>query len=78
MTPSAIWSGSRGGGRPFSCRRLFEELLPSLSNSGFTDAEIAQLIIQNPQNAYAVRVREAVSSLGKGLEQGETGRYLLT
>ncbi len=59
--------GQPGGGKPFSYARLFEELLPALKKSGFTEAEIDGLIIQNPRNAYAVRVREVVSGQGTGL-----------
>lgn len=53
--------GQPGGGQPFSYTRLFEELVPALKKSGFADAEIDQLIAQNPQNAYAIRIRALTS-----------------
>ena len=36
---------------------IFQILLPLLRQNGFTQAEIDQLLIQNPQEAYAIRVR---------------------
>jgi phosphotriesterase-related protein len=36
---------------------LFEELIPRLKKSGFTEEEIEQMIVINPQNAFACRVR---------------------
>jgi phosphotriesterase-related protein len=37
--------------------RLFEELIPALKKSDFTEKEIEQMIIINPQNALVCRVR---------------------
>jgi phosphotriesterase-related protein len=36
---------------------LFEELIPTLKKSDFTEEEIEQMIVTNPQNAFACRVR---------------------
>ncbi len=49
--------GEPGGGafRPYTT--LFEALLPALREAGFTDDEIHQLIVTNPAEAFAVRVR---------------------
>jgi phosphotriesterase-related protein len=37
--------------------RLFEELIPALKKSDFSEEEIEQMIIINPQDAFAYRVR---------------------
>lgn len=36
---------------------LFRKLIPALLNNGFTQADIDQLIVKNPQQAFSVRVR---------------------
>lgn len=36
---------------------IFTHLLPALREKGFNQSEIDQLIIENPQNAYRIRVR---------------------
>ena len=50
--------GQQGRGNFVGYARLFEELLPTLRNSAFTEAEIEQMIVINPQNAFAYRVRK--------------------
>ena len=49
--------GEPDGGtfRPYDT--LFTTLIPGLKNAGFTDAEIHQIIVKNPAEAFAVRVR---------------------
>jgi phosphotriesterase-related protein len=49
--------GEPGGGafRPYDT--VFTGLMPALSNAGFTDAEIRQVVVTNPAEAFAVRVR---------------------
>lgn len=50
--------GEPGGGtfRPYDT--LFRDFLPALEAAGFTSAEIHQLVVVNPAEAFAVRVRE--------------------
>src|SRR4029077_4673318 len=49
--------GEPDGGkfRPFDT--LFTELLPALKKAGFTDAEVTQLAVDSPREAFTVRVR---------------------
>jgi phosphotriesterase-related protein len=49
--------GRPGGGkfRPFTT--LFDELLPELEREGLTGAELHRLVVENPREAFAVRVR---------------------
>jgi predicted metal-dependent phosphotriesterase family hydrolase len=54
---SLYWVGKPGGGDRLTYTRLFEELLPALRESGFTEDETEQMLITNPKNAFAVRVR---------------------
>ena len=51
--------GQPGGGefRPYTA--LFTNLLPALKKSGFTQEETDQMLIKNPIDAYAVRIRKA-------------------
>jgi len=51
--------GEPGGGtfRPYST--LFDDFLPALRRTGFTDAEIQRLVVTNPAEAFSVRVRLA-------------------
>lgn len=37
---------------------IFEYLLPTLKEKGFTEQDLNQLLIQNPQQAYGIQVRE--------------------
>ena len=50
--------GEPNGGkfRPFV--DLFETVLPAMKENGFTDEEVHLLTIENPQRAFAIRVRE--------------------
>lgn len=41
--------------RPFDT--VFTEFIPALKDSGFTDDEVRQLVVVNPREAFAVRVR---------------------
>ena len=50
--------GEEGGGDYRGYATLFEDFLPALQEAGLTDDEIQQLIIENPAEAFAVRVRE--------------------
>jgi len=54
---SLYWVGKPGGGDRLTYTRLFEELLPALKTSGITEDEIEQMLITNPQNTFAYRVR---------------------
>jgi phosphotriesterase-related protein len=38
--------------------RLFDELLPALKKSGFSEGEIEQLMLKNPRKAFAVKIRK--------------------
>ncbi len=49
--------GEPGGGAFRSYDTLFTNFLPALQRVGFTDAEIQQLVVENPAKAFAVRVR---------------------
>jgi phosphotriesterase-related protein len=49
--------GEAGGGTFRSYETLFQDLLPLLHERGFTDAEIRQLTVENPQQAFTLRVR---------------------
>jgi len=37
---------------------IFKELMPLLKQKGFTDADFEQILVKNPAEAFAVRVRE--------------------
>jgi phosphotriesterase-related protein len=49
--------GEAGGGnfRPFDT--LFTQFIPALKKAGFTDGEIRRLTVDNPREAFAIRVR---------------------
>jgi phosphotriesterase-related protein len=49
--------GTPGGGTFRSYDTLFTELIPALKEAGFTDAEVKRLTVDNPREAFAVRVR---------------------
>jgi phosphotriesterase-related protein len=49
--------GEPGGGAYRSYETLFQDFLPALRAAGFTEAEIHQLTVENPQRAFRVRVR---------------------
>ena len=52
--------GQPGGGgfRPYTS--VFTHLIPALKEQGFTQEEIDQMLIKNPAEAYAVRVRSKI------------------
>lgn len=50
--------GEPSGGSFRSYETLFQDFLPALRETGFTEQEIRQLTVENPQRAFAVRVRE--------------------
>jgi len=50
--------GEKQGGSFKSYTNIFEELIPLLNKKGFTDNDIQQLLIKNPAEAFAVRVRK--------------------
>jgi phosphotriesterase-related protein len=54
---SLYWVGKPGGGDRLTYTRLFEELLPALKESDFSEDEIEQMLVNNPKNAFSVRVR---------------------
>lgn len=49
--------GEPGGGsfRPFDT--LFTQFVPALKAAGFPEAEVEQLLVRNPREAFAIRVR---------------------
>lgn len=38
---------------------IFKELMPMLKQKGFTDADFEQILVRNPAEAFAIRVRKA-------------------
>jgi len=42
--------------RPYTS--IFTKLVPSLKENGFTDEDINQLMVENPKEAYTLRIRE--------------------
>lgn len=50
-------AGAENGGDFRSYTDIFDHLIPELKERGFSDEEIQQLIIRNPQEAYGIRVR---------------------
>lgn len=50
--------GEPEGGKFQPFNRLFTEFIPALKQKGFTQKEIDQLLIQNPMEAFIVRVRK--------------------
>jgi phosphotriesterase-related protein len=51
--------GEPDGGKFQPFDRLFMEFVPALKKKGFTQKDINQLLIQNPMEAFSVRVRKA-------------------
>lgn len=49
--------GEENGGDFRGFSDLFDFLVPELADRGFSDEEIMQLLIANPQNAFGIRVR---------------------
>jgi phosphotriesterase-related protein len=50
--------GEPGGGKFRTYETLFTEFLPALRTAGFTEPEIRRLTVDNPREAFAVRVRK--------------------
>ncbi|GAB4493847.1 MAG: aryldialkylphosphatase [Saprospiraceae bacterium] len=50
--------GESGGGTFQPYTNIFTLLIPTLKRHGFTDRDIEQLLVKNPQEAYAIRVRK--------------------
>jgi phosphotriesterase-related protein len=50
-------AGSNGNGDFRGYTDIFDYLIPELKDRGFSNEEIDQLIVQNPQEAYGIRVR---------------------
>jgi phosphotriesterase-related protein len=48
------------GGDPKGYTAIFEKLLPALSKKGFKKRDFEQLLVKNPQKAFAIRVRKWV------------------
>ena len=49
--------GEPGGGAFRGFGTMFSEFLPALKKAGFTESEIRQLTVENPQRAYSIGVR---------------------
>ncbi len=52
--------GESNGGNFIGFTTLFKKLLPALTDSGFTDDEINLLLVDNPIEAYFMRVRSII------------------
>ncbi|NBC67321.1 MAG: phosphotriesterase [Bacteroidetes bacterium] len=50
-------AGTENGGDFRGYTDIFDSLVPALKESGFSDEDIKQLLIRNPQEAYGIRVR---------------------
>jgi phosphotriesterase-related protein len=52
------WVGQPGGGnfRPYT--DIFTSLVPALKAKGFTDEDIKQIMVKNPEEAYTVKIRK--------------------
>ena len=50
--------GEENGGDFKGFTLLYDQFLPKLKQSGFTDAEIRLMTLENPMNAFSIRVRE--------------------
>jgi len=51
--------GEPGGGSFRSYSALFTHLIPALKENGITQEDIDQMLIRNPAEAYAIRIRKA-------------------
>jgi predicted metal-dependent phosphotriesterase family hydrolase len=49
--------GEPGGGAFRAYDTLFQSFLPALHKAGFTEAEIQRLLVENPREAFTIRVR---------------------
>ena len=50
--------GEKNGGDFKGFTLFYEQFLPKLKEAGFTDAEIRLMTLENPMNAFSIRVRE--------------------
>jgi phosphotriesterase-related protein len=54
------WVGEPNGGkekiRPYTA--LSDELIPALKNAGLTEATLKRLLVENPKEAFTVRIRK--------------------
>ena len=50
--------GEKDGGSFTGYTNIFKELIPLLNKRGFTDDDIQQLLVKNPAEAFAIRVRK--------------------
>jgi phosphotriesterase-related protein len=51
--------GEKDGGNFTGYTNIFTVLIPLLKEKGFTDSDILQLLVKNPQEAFAIRVRSS-------------------
>ncbi|MBN1999332.1 phosphotriesterase [candidate division KSB1 bacterium] len=50
--------GEPGGGNFRNYESVFKELLPALTENGFSQQEIDQMMVENPKQAFQIRVRK--------------------
>ena len=50
--------GKPDGGNFRGYTTIFNKLIPALKENGFTDKDIDQLLVENPREAFAIRVRK--------------------
>lgn len=50
--------GEKEGGNFIGYTKIFEELFPLLKVRGFTESNLKQLLVKNPAEAFAIRVRK--------------------
>jgi len=51
--------GEKDGGKFTGYTNIFTVLIPLLKEKGFTDSDILQLLVKNPLEAFAIRVRSS-------------------
>ena len=49
--------GQENGGKFRGYNNIFNDLIPALKENGFSDDDIDLMLVKNPQNAYAVKIR---------------------
>ena len=69
--------GERGQGRYRSYTLLFREFLPRLRQSGFSDADIDQLLVRNPRSALTTFQQSAIDKPRVGCLAGLAGHASL-
>ncbi|MCZ6673717.1 MAG: alkaline phosphatase D family protein [Verrucomicrobia bacterium] len=62
-----------GNFRPYTA--ISKSLVPKLLATGFTQSDIDQLLVQNPQSAFELGVKKADVHLGMGLRVGEVTQH---